>query len=94
MWNIMICDSNGNGCDHCSDPGRLHNWRWSSHQGNWWMLDHVGQTVTGLCKKGGSRDLKKGNYQLKVYIDQNYYDMYTGSNTQQSNFMVDEVMKY
>lgn len=94
MWNVMICDSNGNGCDHCSEPGRLHNWRWSAHQSNWWMLDHVGQTVTGLCKKGGSRDLRKGNYQLKVYIDQNYYDMYTGSNTQQSNFMVDEVMKY
>jgi len=94
MWNVMICDANGNGCDHCSEPGRLHNWRWSAHQSNWWMLDHVGQTVTGLCKKGGSRDLRKGNYQLKVYIDQNYYDMYTGSNTQQSNFMVDEVMKY
>ena len=94
MWNVMICDANGNGCDHCSEPGRLHNWRWSAHQSNWWMLDHVGQTVTGLCKKGGGRDLRKGTYQLKVYIDQNYYDMYTGSNTQQSNFMVDEVMKY
>jgi hypothetical protein len=94
MWNIMICDENGNGCDHCSDPGRLMNWRWAGHQSNWWMNDHVGQTVTGLCKKGGSRDMRKGKYRLRVMIDSNYYDMFTGHNQQQNNFMVDEVMKY
>ena len=89
----MICDSNGNGCAQCSDPGQIMNWRVSSHWHNWWMNDHWGEGVSGLCKKSDNRDMKKGEYQLRVYIHDNYYDIYTGAN-QHSSFMVDEVYKY
>jgi len=92
-WNIFICDSGGGSCSHCSDPGKLQNWRHSSHQHNWWMNDHTGGTIFGLCKKTESFDLVKGKYQLKIYVDSAHYDMYTGHN-QRGNFMVDEVMKY
>ena len=92
-WSVMICDANGNGCAHCSDPGRIMNWRVASHWHNWWMNDHWGEGVTGLCKKSDNRDMKKGSYQLRVYIHDNYYDIYTGHN-QHNSFMVDEVFKY
>jgi len=94
QWNVMICDGNGNGCDHCGVPGRLNLWRWSRHQGNWWMNDHVGHTLTGICKKSNNRDLRKGNYRVRTRLDNPRYDMYTGHNTEQCNFMVDEVLKY
>jgi gas vesicle protein len=92
-WNVLICDANGNGCSHCADPGRLQNWRYSSHQGNWWMNDHVGGTIFGLCKKAENRDLKKGQYMIRTYLDSTRYWMSTGWN-QYGSFTVDEVMKY
>jgi hypothetical protein len=94
QWNVLICDAAGNGCDYCAEPGRLNLWRWSRHQGNWWMNDHVGHTLTGICKKSNNRDLRKGKYQLRVRLENNQYDMYTGHSTEQCNFMVDEVIKY
>jgi len=92
-WNVMICDSNGNGCDHCAAPGRIMHWRYSSHQHNWWMFDRWGAGVTGLCKKSGNRDIRKGAFKLKVMLDDARYDISTGSN-QHNSFMVDEVWKY
>merc|ERR1719183_3447042 len=68
-WNVMICDANGNGCDHCKNPGRIMHWRYSSHQHNWWMFDRWGAGVTGLCKKSGNRDIRKGAFRLKVMLD-------------------------
>jgi len=91
-WNIMVCDVNGNGCDHCNNPARLQYWRYSNHQHNWWMNDHWAGGIAGLCKSAGNRDMKKGRYQFRVMIDSNRYDMYTGHNTH-SMLMVDEVMK-
>jgi len=92
-WNIMICDANGNGCDYCKTPERLMYWRYAYHQGQWWMNDHWSGSVTGICKAAGNRDIRKGNYQLRVYLDHDRYDIYTGHN-QQNSFMVDEVFKY
>lgn len=92
-WHVQVCDANGNGCAECRNPGRLNAWRWSSHQHNWWMNDHVGHVISGLCKATSNRQLKKGKYVMKIYLDNNRYDMYTGHN-QAGNFMVDEVMKY
>merc|ERR1719409_91495 len=40
-WHVYICDKNGNGCAECRNPGRLNAWKWSGHQHNWWMNDHV-----------------------------------------------------
>merc|ERR1719181_140798 len=79
-WNIHICDGGGGSCSHCNDPGKLQNWRHSSHQHNWWMNDHTGGTIFGLCKKTDSFDMKAGDYQLKIYVDNAHYDMDTGSN--------------
>jgi len=92
-WNVMICDENGNGCAHCKNPGQLQYWRYSSHQGNWWMNDHWSGSVAGLCKESDNRQIKKGKYQLRVMIDNNRYDIYTGHN-QGNSFMVDEVFRY
>jgi hypothetical protein len=92
-WNVMFCDASGSGCAHCETPGRIQNWRYSSHQHNWWMNDHMSERTFGLCKKSENRDLKKGNYAIRVMIDDCRYDMYTGSNDYGS-FMVDEVMAY
>lgn len=92
-WNIYMCDANGNGCAECRNPGRLNAWKWSGHQHNWWMNDHVGHVISGLCKATSNRELKKGTYQMKIYLHSNRYDMYTGHN-QAGSFMVDEVMKY
>ena len=92
-WNIMICDADGNGCAHCNNPGQLQYWRYSQHQGNWWFNDHWSGSVAGLCKKSDNRDIKKGKYQLRVMIDNNRYDIHTGSN-QGNSFMVDEVFRY
>ena len=92
-WNVYICDGGGGSCSHCNDPGKLQNWRHSSHQHNWWMNDHTGGTIFGLCKKTDSFDMKAGKYQLRIHADNAHYDMYTGQN-QHGSFMVDEVMKY
>jgi len=92
-WNVMICDANGNGCDHCKTPGRLQYWRYAYHQGQWWMNDHWSGSVAGLCKAAGNRDIRKGKYQLRVMLDDCRYDIYTGHN-QHNSFMVDEVFKY
>jgi len=92
-WNVYICDENGNGCDECRDPGRLRYWRQSHHQHNWWVNDYSGGGLTGLCKRSGNRDIRKGKYKLRIHLSQAYYDLYTGHN-QHGNFMVDEVVKY
>ena len=91
-WNVMVCDANGNGCAQCRDPGRVNMNKWSGHQGNWWVNDHVGGGIMGLCRRSDNRVLNKGTYQLKVWINNNRYDIYTGHN-QANNFMVDEVVK-
>jgi len=91
-WNIMVCDQNGNGCDHCNNPGRLQYWKYSHHQHNWWMNDHHNGGMTGLCKSAGNRNMGKGTFKFRVMIDHNRYDMYTGHNTH-SMLMVDEVFK-
>ena len=73
--------------------GKLRYWRYTSHQHNWWMNDHWGGALTGLCIQSGNRSLKKGKYKLRVMLDSVRYSMYTGHN-QHSSFMVDEVFKY
>ena len=93
IWNIMVCDANGNGCAQCNNPGRLNMNKWSGHQHNWWMIDYMAHTMMGLCKNTDNRALKKGTYQMKVWINHNRYDIYTGHN-QQNSFTVDEVVKY
>jgi hypothetical protein len=92
-WHVMICDANGNGCAFCNDPGRMQYWRYAYHQHNWWMNDHWSGSVSGLCKKSDNRNIIKGDYQMKVYIDSARYDTYTGHNTH-SMLMVDEVFKF
>ena len=92
-WHVMICDAAGNGCDFCNNPGRMQYWRYAYHQHNWWMNDHWSGSIAGLCKKTGNRDIKKGEYRLRVYIDSARYDTHTGQNTH-SSFMVDEVFKF
>ena len=93
MWELEFCDGGGGGCAQCNNPGRLMHWRWSGHQHGWWMNDHTGGTITGLCKSTNSMQLTKGDYQIKVYLRDNRYDLHTGQN-QLGSFMVDEVMKY
>jgi hypothetical protein len=92
-WNVMFCDSNGNGCAECRDPGKINNHKWGSHQGNWWMNDHIHGTVLGICKKSDNRDLRKGKYRLRVMINHAYRDTHTGSGGN-NHFMVDEVLRY
>jgi hypothetical protein len=92
-WHVMICDSNGNGCDFCNNPGRMQYWRYAYHQHNWWMNDHWSGSIAGLCKTSGNRNMRKGDFRLRVYIDSARYDTYTGHNTH-SSFMVDEVFKF
>jgi len=89
-WNIMICDPNGNACGDCTEPGRLQYWRYARHQHNWWMNDHWGGAIHGLCKKTNQRDLTKGEYRIMVRIDNNRYDIYTG-HSQHNSIMVEEV---
>jgi len=90
-WHIMVCDQNGNGCAHCNDPGRMNVNRWSGHQHNWWINDHVGNSQFGICKATDNRVLRKGTYQFKLYIDSNRYDIYTGHGGCGS-MQIDEVM--
>lgn len=92
-WHVYICDANGNGCSPCKDPGPVYMWKYSNHQGNWWMNDHHGGTIFGLCKKSNNRDLVIGTYKLRIYIDSARYDLYTGHSGQYGSFMVDEVLK-
>lgn len=68
-WNVMFCDASGNDCAHCETPGRIQNWRYSSHQSNWWMNDHMDERTMGLCKKSENRELVKGDYAIRVMID-------------------------
>lgn len=91
-WNVMVCDANGNGCSECREPAKLNMNKYSSHYANWWMQDYVGGTITGMCRASNNRRLNKGTYQLKVMINNNRYDIYTGHN-QGNWFMVDEVVK-
>jgi len=92
-WHVMICDSNGNGCDYCNNPGRMQHWLYAYHQHQWWMNDHWSASIAGLCKSASNRNLRAGNYRLKVYMDNARYDIYTGHN-QYDTFMVDEVFKF
>ena len=92
-WHVMFCDANGNGCAECADPGQIGMWKWASHQGNWWMNDHVHGSVTGMCRRTDNRQLRKGEYQVRIYVDSARYDMSTGSSGG-NHIMVDEVVKY
>jgi len=92
-WHVMICDQNGNGCDFCNNPMRLHHWRYSYHQHQWWMNDHWSSSIAGICKSANNRQLRNGKYRLRVYIDHARYDIHTGHN-QYDSFMVDEVFKF
>jgi len=92
QWDVMICDANGNGCAECKDPGKVQHWRYGHHQHNWWMNDHWSASIFGICRKSDNRELKKGTYQLRVRIDNNRNDIYTGHN-QHNILMVDEVLK-
>ena len=92
-WNVMICDDGGNGCASCNDPGQLQYWRYAEHCGNWWMNDHWSGSVAGLCKSSDNRNLKAGDYQIRIMIDNDRYDIYTGHN-QGNSLQADEVYKY
>jgi hypothetical protein len=92
-WNVMFCNANGDNCAHCSDPGRIQNWRYGYHQHSLWSWDAMPSRTFGLCKKSENTDMKKGDYSLKIYIESNHYDLSTGYNMN-GNFMVDEVVKY
>lgn len=93
-WEVYICDSGGGGCAPCRDPGRLQHYRWSGHQHGWWMNDHTGGTIFGLCKATDNRALTKGTYKLRLYLHDNRYDLHTGHHGSHGSFTVDEVMKY
>lgn len=93
MWETYVCDANGGGCSRCQDPGRMMHWRWSGHQHNWWVNNHSGGTMYGICKKTDNRALVKGTYKLRVYLHENRYDIHTGHSGQQGSYMVDEVLK-
>jgi len=93
-WEIYICDEGGGGCNPCNDPGPLQHWRWSGHQHGWWMNDHTGGTIFGLCKSTSSINMGKGKYKLRLYLHQARYDLHTGHHGQHGSFTVDEVMKY
>ena len=90
IWHLMFCDANGNNCQHCAEPNRLNHYKWAGHQHNWWVNDHVGCSIHGICKKTDGGDLRKGTYQIKLKIEQNRYDIYTGHNSHNYMF-VDEV---
>jgi len=92
-WHVMFCDGDGNGCAECQDPGQIGMWKWASHQGNWWMNDHIHGTVSGMCRQTDNRLMRKGAYQIKVMVDQARYDMATG-NSGGCHITVDEVVKY
>jgi hypothetical protein len=93
-WEVYICDEGGGGCAPCSNPGRLNHWRWSGHQHGWWMNDHTGGTIFGLCKQTTNRVLGKGAYKLRIYLHENRYWMHSGHHGSHGSFTVDEVMKY
>ena len=92
-WNVMFCNENGDKCAHCTDPGRIQNWRYGYHQHGLWSWDSMPSRTFGLCKKSENTDMKKGKYSLKVMIESNHYDLSTGY-AMNGNFMVDEVIKY
>lgn len=92
-WNVMFCNSNGDNCAHCADPGRVQNWRYGYHQSGLWSWDSMASRTFGLCKKSDNTDMKKGDYSVKIYIESNHYDLNTGY-AMPGSFMVDEVIKY
>ena len=92
-WNVMFCGPGGSNCAKCKDPGQIMNWRYSSHQHNWWMNDHTPGTAFGLCRASESGKIGKGKHSIRIMIDDNRYDMYTGSGDYGS-IMVDEVLRY
>ena len=92
-WNVMFCGPGGSSCAKCKDPGQIMNWRYSSHQHNWWMNDHTPGTAFGLCRASESGKIGKGKHSIRIMIDDNRYDMYTGSGDYGS-IMVDEVLRY
>lgn len=94
MWEVYICNAGGDSCGQCNNPGRMMHWRWSGHQHNWWINDHNGGTVYGICKSSTSMgNLGAGNYKLRVNLHSNRYDIHTGHQGQHGSFMVDEVLK-
>jgi hypothetical protein len=89
----MFCDKAGNGCAECREPGKINSNKYADHQGNWWMNDHVHGTILGICKKTDTKDLRKGEYRLRVMVNNAYRDLHTGDGGG-NHFMVDEVLKY
>jgi hypothetical protein len=94
QWSIHVCDSQGGRCADCTDPGPLQHWRWSGHQHGWWMNDHTGGTIFGLCKATSALELVKGQYSLRIMVGNTRYDLQTGHQGSHGSFTVDEVMKY
>merc|ERR1719326_1195150 len=92
MWEVQFCDAGGGGCSNCNKPGQIMHWRWSGHQHNWWVNDHFGGELYGLCTKADNKELKKGEYQIKIRLHHNRYDIHTGHGGQHGSIQVEEVM--
>jgi hypothetical protein len=92
-WHVMFCDTNGNGCAECNDPGQIGMWKYAHHQGNWWMNDHIHGSVTGMCRRTDNKQLNAGAYQIRIMVDSARYDVHTGASGG-NHLMVDEVVKY
>jgi hypothetical protein len=93
MWEVYFCDNNGNGCQQCTNPGRVNFWKYSHQAHNYWMNDHIGYTAVGYCKQAGNRKLEKGGaYMLKVQLHDQRCDMYTGSSGQVGSLQAEEVL--
>jgi len=92
MWEVQFCDAGGGGCSNCNKPGRIMHWRWSGHQHNWWINDHFGGELYGLCTAADNKELKAGKYQIKIRLHHNRYDIHTGHGGQHGSIQVEEVM--
>jgi hypothetical protein len=92
MWEVYFCDKNGNGCQQCSNPGRVNFWKYSHQAGNWWMNDHIGYTAVGYCRQAGNRKLEKGGeYRARVMVHNNRCDIHTGASGQVGSLQIEEV---
>jgi hypothetical protein len=92
MWEVYFCDKNGNGCQQCSNPGRVNFWKYSHQHNNYWMNDHIGYTAVGYCRQAGNRKLEKGGeYRARVLLHNNRCDIHTGHNGQVGSLQVEEV---